>query len=236
MQACIIPIVFYTDHPANDRVTWIDFDDCRITLTYRDKLTIDTGRWLSDNVIVVCQFIISVQFPQLVGLRDTQLFSLENEHTSTEQLSARLDKLRRKSMMADFVVKLLRSNGRQIQILHKSSNHWVTLSNLHNGPIHHIYVYDSLNSCRGDVLFVHQVAAIFRLAPPCSELKLIWPSVQHQGNYTDCGVFAVANMTTLAFGLDPSSQHFKISVSEEIRTELHFFFDFFLNFNPDDKV
>ena len=63
-----------------------------------------------------------------------------------------------------------------------------------------MYIYDSLNR---EILNPVFKTFIQKLYPHINENEYKSPTVQHQPNYIDCGVYAIANATTLAFGLKP---------------------------------
>ena len=92
----------------------------------------------------------------------------------------------------------LRKIADGIQIIHVRGNHWVTASTI-NAFEAEINVYDSLYSsiCDGTL------EVIRNRFYDHTKVNVIVP--QKQANLCDCGLFAIANATALAFGTDPSA-------------------------------
>lgn len=98
-----------------------------------------------------------------------------------------------------------------MQIIHTgTSDHWLLVAyGFQNAG--HIVVYDSLNfqtatrqhtlSCMSSLLKTKE-----------KEMKYVVKSCQRQENGFDCGVFAAAFATSLAFGLDPSKTVYDASL------------------------
>lgn len=90
-----------------------------------------------------------------------------------------------------------------VQILHDSDRaHWVCISsdqvvNLQGKPI--VYIYDSLFNGTVSENISNQIRKIMG----GREVDLIFLSVQKQHGYSDCGVYAIAFATHLAFGMSP---------------------------------
>ena len=90
-----------------------------------------------------------------------------------------------------------------IQILLVGGNHWVTVAGVSSSLVH---VYDSVyNHVHDDVKI--QVAALMLSDEPVVTFKL--HKVQFQKGSRDCGLYAVAYATDLAYGNDPSSYRYK---------------------------
>jgi O6-methylguanine-DNA--protein-cysteine methyltransferase len=90
-----------------------------------------------------------------------------------------------------------------IQILHVRKNHWITVAGVPPGTVH---IYDSVYSTVS-VDTKMQVASLM-----CSnESTIVFKihRVQYQQGSDDCGVFAVAFATDLAFGNEPASVHYE---------------------------
>ncbi len=91
-----------------------------------------------------------------------------------------------------------------IQILNTGTSHWVTISTI--GTDHPtVNIYDSLYSSASDQL-QEQIASL--LITPHSFIVLNFIDVQLQSGESDCGIFAVAYATALAFGQSPQHIHF----------------------------
>ena len=95
-----------------------------------------------------------------------------------------------------------------IQIINRSPNdggsHWLTISNI-NCLENTVKVYDS--AYRGlpqeEEMIVASLVSI-----TCNELWVIFPNVALQTNEYNCGLYAIANATALAHGIDPKTQIF----------------------------
>lgn len=87
-----------------------------------------------------------------------------------------------------------------LQILHLP-NHWVTASN-YGAPKGTAVLYNSLGGQLASKL-AKQLCNIMRLSS--GTLKIQVKAVQHQENTYDCGVYAIANASSLASGNDPCS-------------------------------
>uniref|UniRef100_A0A1X7U6V1 Ubiquitin-like protease family profile domain-containing protein n=1 Tax=Amphimedon queenslandica TaxID=400682 RepID=A0A1X7U6V1_AMPQE len=79
-----------------------------------------------------------------------------------------------------------------IQIAHCRGNHWIAISTI-GCDINKIHVYDSLYS-NVDTNTEHNIKTIF-----ASDVSISLPSVQKQLGLKDCGVFAIAFATHLAY-------------------------------------
>ncbi|KYM98806.1 hypothetical protein ALC62_10474 [Cyphomyrmex costatus] len=97
---------------------------------------------------------------------------------------------------------------KHIQILHSSSNpsdgHWVCSFY----DIKNIYIYDSLNN---KSLHVQHKQFLERLFPTYDFEKnpVKFPIMQHQPNYSDCGVFAIAFAISLLFNIKPEKVNYE---------------------------
>lgn len=86
-----------------------------------------------------------------------------------------------------------------IQILHVQGNHWVTVAGSSSSMVH---VYDSLYGFTTKETKM-QVASIICSNEPKIGFKV--HKIQFQKGSVDCGLFAIAYATDLAFGNDPAS-------------------------------
>ncbi len=88
-----------------------------------------------------------------------------------------------------------------IQILHNNDNHWLVVASGY-GQKEGVMVYDSLLDSEPHR---HTFYAVAQICPEKNdELKLLLMKTQHQKDGVSCGLFAIANATALAFGLNPS--------------------------------
>ena len=98
------------------------------------------------------------------------------------------------------------------QVLHCASlQHWIAISIDVNEVVS---VYDSLfNGVRYDIK--EQIASILRSNN--KQIQLHIEMVQFQTNSVDCGLFAIAFITDLCYGIDPSNNLYK-----ESKLHMHF--------------
>ncbi|XP_046397486.1 uncharacterized protein LOC124164279 [Ischnura elegans] len=100
--------------------------------------------------------------------------------------------------------------GRAIQVP-GDITHWICV--YHDGAM--LHVYDSLNSRS---LSQPQEEYLKRLFPCRRRPPLVFEHVQSQPNGVDCGVFAAAFATSVAFGRDPVSE---LYIHSRMRPHLH---------------
>ena len=96
-------------------------------------------------------------------------------------------------------------SGNFIQILHDGNLHWVCTLNIsfHSlTDVSDINVYDSYDHGYITKMTKRQMATFMFVELP--EVNTYIKSVQQQPNGVDCGVFAIAFATALAFGDDPT--------------------------------
>ena len=86
-----------------------------------------------------------------------------------------------------------------IDIFHCRGNHWICVSTI--GCKHEeVNVYDSLYKDVDDIT-IRKIGEVFA----SSGIKCVLPCVQKQHGINDCGLFAIAFATYLAFGNDPKA-------------------------------
>ncbi len=88
-----------------------------------------------------------------------------------------------------------------MQILHIDSDHWIAVSNIGCTTKEDIIVYDSIYTS----ISAHTKQLLSQLVhtdKPAINVKIA-PTPKQSGS-SDCGVYAVAFVTSIAFGLDPS--------------------------------
>ena len=150
------------------------------TLSTSDKTIIDSGNWLTDDIIDAGQKILATQFKkrfckagfQSVTLGRTFSFNVESE---------------------EFV-----------QVLHDGINHWLLVSTVGTTPSS-VMVYDSLYASAGQTT-KRQVASIMRVTEPT--LTMNFADVQMQAGGSDCGIFALAFATAIYCGHSPGKFQF----------------------------
>ena len=91
---------------------------------------------------------------------------------------------------------LLGATDNAIQIFHVRGNHWIVATTAPNSKV--VYVYDSAYSSL-DQSSSKIITSFFRCSP-CN-VKIV--DVQKQAGCNECGLFAIANATTFAFGHSP---------------------------------
>jgi len=150
-------------------------ETCGVQLTQKDKASVESGDWLNDHVVNAAQRIVSAEFPLVEGLKDTVL--LANGLYDTP----------------------LAGEGMQV---HHLGNHWVLSSSIGGD----VKVYDSLNTNMSTALR-HQLVQVYRQHATGLDgaINIITACVQQQRGTNDCGLFSIANMFSLALGIDPST-------------------------------
>ena len=138
--------------------------------------------WLTDSIIDAAQALLKRDHPHLSGLQ-----------TVSKGLTMSYDVQPR-----EFV-----------QILNNGRGHWLvvsTVDSLNNSPSFcEVKVYDSMHSSVNDHIKA-QVASI--MSTECSTIHLSFMDVQMQSGGYDCGLFAVAFVTALAFNKQPGQYLF----------------------------
>ena len=88
-----------------------------------------------------------------------------------------------------------------IQILHVMTNHWILTATYKSSKMVHVYdsVYSSL-----DQSTAKSIQRIFH----CNPCHIRVESVQKQYGSNDCGMYAIAYATAIAFGQDPTKLRF----------------------------
>jgi len=146
-------------------------------LTNLHKAHLSSDHLLDDIHMGAAQELIKKQFPHLGGLQNTVM-------QNSEMLMS------------------LKGNSDNLQIVHVElgqTNHWVLLSTV-GCPEGEIDLYDSLQQKpSSDTQTV--IARYLRSSSPSIRIKLI--NVALQKGSTDCGLYAIAMMTSIAFEQDP---------------------------------
>ena len=139
------------------------------------------GRKLSDIHITFAQDLLKCQFENVNGLECTLLQSKDS--VLTEETARN-----------------------KLQIFHDRGDHWIVASNVLNVESGQVAVYDSVYCCL-DPITKEAIINKFKVnsgKPP--EVKVI--KFQKQKGSSDCGVFAIAAITVVAFGQEPSMSKF----------------------------
>ena len=164
----------------------------KLLLSDNEKSSIQNKEMLSDESINLAQTMLSNQFPELDGLMDTVLCQTNG-------------------------FDVLATTKKAVQILYTSAQHWICVANLDTKrrANNYIAVYDSLSSGGLTSSVASQLACI--CCTPEKSIRVDIKCVQQQENGVDCGVFAIAFATSLAFGSDPSKIFFD---PEQLRPHL----------------
>ena len=136
-------------------------------------------RWLNDKHMTCAQMLLKQQFPSVGGLNDTM-----NQKTK---------------------VNFQPLPGNSLQILHINDNHWASVSTMHCQD-EDIVLYDSMYSIM-DMSTKVLLAALVKTDKPSFKVKIA--NTKKQLGQDDCGLFAIAYITHIAFGLDPANCEFK---------------------------
>ena len=148
-----------------------------LVLSSQERLKISTpGAMITDESINIAQNLLSSQFPQLKGLENSTLGPINGFSVFRDQF---------------------------IQVLHTGSAHWICTSNM-NCPKNTISYYDSLCTGRPALAIKQQIAQFMHSSDPNITINII-PVQQQKSRTNNCGLFALAYATSLAFGEDPAS-------------------------------
>lgn len=146
--------------------------------------------WLNDVIIDSAMNLLQYQFPDLEGFQSCHL-----------------------AYQLDFQ----RHDNLFIQIINRSpgggGSHWLTVSNI-NCRQDEVGVYDSAFE---DLPHMEELVVTSLVKVRSKVLKVKFPKVAQQTNGNDCGLYAIANATALAHGLDPSTQ---VYIPREMRDHL----------------
>ena len=85
-----------------------------------------------------------------------------------------------------------------VQILNAGGNHWITIQHTQSFSVN---VFDSKFSTMPMDVKMNLLC--------CSSSRITVHKTQSQIGSSDCGVFAIAFATDLAFGLNPASHHYE---------------------------
>lgn len=156
----------------------------KLHLSSREEKIIINNKMLTDESIDIGQQILQQQFPLIGGFADIAL-SEENG----------FDVVKRQKPF--------------IQLLHTGHTHWICVANMaeNRNNNNNCQVYDS-NNQQGEVSTNSLDKICKMLYCKKSQVTLTIKPVQKQLNSIDCGIFALAFATALAYGDDPSKLNF----------------------------
>lgn len=158
--------------------TWLTING--IKLTNNDKEKIRTGEWLDDNVINVCQYLISQSHPSFAGFIDTLIIA----HNSANAV-----------------------DSQQVLQIHHLGAHWVTSQRLKNkvtvfDSLPFSGVPDTLKK---QIIMLY--APLFTGVNEVLDVNFV--CCQKQTGINDCGLFAIANCIGLANSCNLSKLSFE---------------------------
>lgn len=158
-------------------------DSFRLYDTDREDLQ-SKDQWLNDNHVAVAQLLLKKQFPHITGLQPPVL----------QQAGP---------------LKALPQGSQSLQILHVDDNHWLAVSTVDSSndkTEYDITVYDSIySSISADAKDL--LSQLIHTEKPSFNVRLA--NVSKQTGTEDCGVYAIAYITHIAFGSDPSLYVFR---------------------------
>lgn len=172
----------------------VQVQDCpmwipELNLFESDRSVIESNAWLNDNIVFAAMKLLEKQ----VQTKGRHIYGWQ----STQN---------RKSMS----FKALPPGAKFVQIFHLG-DHWITASNVICGDHKTVRIYDSLHTSKRPSLDLMQ--QICSLVHPNSDLyRFDVMNVQSQKNGSDCGIFAIAYATQLAYGHDPIQCQWKVGV------------------------
>ena len=154
-----------------------------MSFSKEEECTILGKQMLTNESINIAQSLLSKQFPKAYGFQDTVI-----------------------GKPREFGMILTEKN--YIQILHDSSLHWVCVANMESRKedIEIYYLYDILRKKHISKDVTAQIASY--TYHPCPHFTILSKSVQRQGNGIDCGVYAIAFATRLAYGGNPEKENY----------------------------
>ena len=150
----------------------------KLCFSMEEKETILSKHMLTDESINIAQNLLLSQFPKISGFQDTVI-------GKTQQFE------------------IIKSDEPFIQNLHAGSLHWVCVANMNKNKKNNeeCQLFDSLSSGTVCSDVAKQIAAFMYCMS--SEILVEVMPVQQQNNSVDCGLFAIAFATSLAFSQNP---------------------------------
>ena len=148
-----------------------------------DRNVLLGDQWLNDNIIYAAQQLLKLSVPnghEIGGLQSPQYGRL-------------------------LTFKPVVPREKYIQVLHVDGNHWITVSNIdvsQDAVANVIFVYDSLLLPEMSLKTKKQICSLAKL--PNRTIVFDFVNVMSQPNLCDCGIYALANATELAYGHDPA--------------------------------
>ncbi|XP_050717144.1 uncharacterized protein LOC126998924 [Eriocheir sinensis] len=141
---------------------------------------LEEKRWLTDDHMNHCQALLKHQFPEVDGLQSCAIFEAV-EH-----------------------IRVGAPRGKFVQILNLTSNHWITVSNIHNSEEGKVRIYDSMFTKVGmshRQKFIEQLGWMLHTSSDARTME--WRDVQRQRGGDACGLYAIANAYALCANVRP---------------------------------
>jgi len=160
-------------------LTWVKYGCYKLTKQHRSILC---GNGLLDDYIMgAAQFLIKKQFPEIGELNNTLISQKLCLIQSFEHCAC-------------------------LQIVHVSGTigHWIVLSTI-GCDKEAVNVYDSLYPSVNEETETIIARLLFSAS---ANIQINMMNVSKQQGTTDCGIYAIATLTALAFGSDPSQMVF----------------------------
>ena len=184
------PVISVSESPVKkDPGIWI----ANLNLYRRDKSILESStEWLTDNIIEAALLLLKKQSKK------------HHKRTVHGWMSPQLSK---REQLFDSV----KPNSPFVQIVHKDG-HWITVSNIDTANKSHfndsVTIYDS--GYPSSISFEMKRIICSIMQPQVDTLHFDVANVQAQPNGSDCGVFAIAFATELAYGCDPTRSNFMV--------------------------
>ena len=171
------PIRISSSPVKDDSNSWIS----HLSLYMSDKDILDSRKWLNDAIIYAAQSLLRDQTKgKVFGWQSTQCSK------------------------RDGMFQPIPPNSLFVQILHVHQSHWIVVSNIDGksgGSFSDtVCIFDSDRPLKLSHSIKKMVCSFFKA--PSDALHFDIMNVQGQNNSFDCGVFAIAYATELAYGYD----------------------------------
>ena len=157
-------------------------------LTQPDYDVIQQGEWLNDVHINLAHALLKKQFPSWQGLENCCLGNKRQQAFTPV-------------------------SGRFVQLYNAHGNHWVTITNASCNKKNEVIIYDSYyRTVHSDTKkVILNLLDDYVDKSSCKVIAVVLAEFQKQRAQCDCGLFAIASVTSLVHGEDPSKVVYKQS-------------------------
>jgi hypothetical protein len=188
------PTVTDITHLADDQLedktpTWLTVEGIKLTEKL-EKILLNPNGWLTDEHVDAAERLLKSAGAGVGGLNDIVVMS----HFKKTKVD-------------------LANTDRQTIQCHNIGSHWVVSTSINNK----ITVYETLSTGLNNVL-LQQLVHLYRACCENGHLTVTIILQQLQKGLCDCGLFCIANATSLAHGIDPASL---IWDQSKMRAHLH---------------